>query len=309
MKSKIGIFIPCYNVERSIGDVLCSFSSEILNTVEEVVVVDNCSQDKTLSILKEIQSSSGLIGRKLVIIQNKKNYGLGGSQKIAYQYFIDQQFSHFFIVHGDNQGDGEEIAKSFLDVYRAGPPIDVVIASRFLRSGDTKGYSWARTMGNHVFNILTFLLTGQRMSDSGAAIIFYRTEILKKFPFVHLTNGLQFNPQLNILMYADKALKIKEVPLHWRDSKDEGSMKAFQYCQTLLKILLGYRWRKTFLRKTGWEAFYNESQKVETSFEVSTNKNSVIARSLPAGQAGEATKQSLYTEIASSLESVPRNDT
>jgi hypothetical protein len=116
---------------------------------------------------------------------------------------------------------------------------------------------------------LTFLLTGQRMSDSGAAIIFYRTEILKKFPFVHLTNGLQFNPQLNILMYADKALKIKEVPLHWRDSKDEGSMKAFQYCQTLLKILLGYRWRKTFLRKTGWETFYNESQKIKADYQIS----------------------------------------
>ena len=265
---KIGIFIPCYNVEKSITNVLNSFTPEALAAIDQVVVTDNCSQDKTLAILKNIQSSPSLIGRKLVIIKNNQNYGLGGTQKIAYRYFIENGFSHFMIVHGDGQGNGGDIAQSFLRTFTANPQADVILASRFMKKSDTAYYNRMRTLGNHVFNFLTFLLTGHKMTDSGAAILFYRTEILNNLPFEHLTNSFQFNPQLNILLYNQKNLKIIEVPLKWTDSKDESNIKALNYCLTLLKILLGYRFNKTFRRKKGWEMFHAISQQISPSFEL-----------------------------------------
>ncbi|MDZ4242883.1 MAG: glycosyltransferase [Candidatus Omnitrophota bacterium] len=266
--AKIGIFLPCYNVQNSIPNVLGSFSDETQRSVAEVVAVDNCSQDKTLDILKGLQRQGGELGRRLVIIKNLQNYGLGGSQKIAYQYFLDHGFTHFMIIHGDGQGGGEDVARSFLKVLAENPNVDLAVASRFTQKSDTAGYNRMRVIGNLLFNFLTFLLTGQKMTDSGAAILLIRTDILKQYPFRHLTNSFQFNPELNVLFYATKGLKIVEIPLKWVDSSDKSNITALNYCWTLLKILLRYRWNKTFLRKSGWQLFHDQSQEILPQFQI-----------------------------------------
>ncbi len=277
--TKIGIFIPCYNVEKSIRGVLESFSEEVLKTVAEIVVTDNCSTDQTLSILHEIQSQPILLAEKLVIIKNKKNYGLGGTQKIAFQYFIDHHFSHFMIIHGDGQGNGEVIAQRFLKTYREHPNVDWILASRFTKGADVSKYNRMRTMGNHFFNFVTFLLTGHNMSDSGTAIIYYRVSALEQFPFWHLTNSFQFNLQLNILCY-NAHLKAVVVPLHWGDSRDESNIKALNYCKTLLSILLRYRFNKSIRRKVGWEMFEPKSQQFSPSFIVVKKEKKELSHGL-----------------------------
>ena len=264
---KLAIYLPCYNVAKSIKKVLESFSNDILDSVSAVVVVDNCSTDNTMDILKEIQSSQTLLGQKLIILKNLKNFGLGGSQKTAYQYFIKNNYTHFMIVHGDGQGNGQEIAQGFLREYKNNPDIDVIIASRFMKSSDTSRYNRMRYIGNLFFNFLTFVLTGQKMTDSGAAIIFYRTAILNDFPFMHLTNSFQFNPQLNILLFSSPSVRIKEISMDWADSEDESNISSIGYCLTLLSILLRYRFNKTIMRKKGWETFHAESQAFEPAYQ------------------------------------------
>jgi glycosyltransferase involved in cell wall biosynthesis len=265
---KIGIFIPCYNVQRAIEGALRSFPDDVLREVDRVVVTDNCSQDDTLKILRRIQAAGGEIGRRLVIIRNSQNYGLGGSQKIAYQYFLDNGFTHFFVVHGDGQGDGGKIAQGFLDVFHRQPNIDLILTSRFMKGSRTEGYNALRVFGNHVFNVLTFFCTGHWMTDSGAAIIFARTRILDRVPFWELTNSFQFNPELNILLHNLGDLKVAEVPLCWSDSKDKSNISPLNYCLKLLGILLRYRWNKTILRKDGARLLHSGDQKIAPSFEI-----------------------------------------
>ncbi|MFH1245531.1 MAG: glycosyltransferase [Candidatus Omnitrophota bacterium] len=271
-RPKIGIFIPCYNVENSVGKVLESLSKEVLDRIDAIIAVDNHSHDNTFATLKRIQDSGQKTGERLIIIKNAENYGLGGSQKIAYQYFLDNDFTHFMIIHGDNQGNADEIAKKFLLISDKNPLTDVIFASRFAPGSDLSGYNQARIIGNKFFNLLTFVLTGNKMSDSGTGIIFYKTEILKNVPFHHLTNGCQFNPELNILLNGIKKLRVIEVPLTWKDSVEESNIKAAAYCLTLLKRLLNYRIRKTLLKKSGWPAFYQYSQRITPSFKIITRK-------------------------------------
>lgn len=265
---KIGIFIPCYNVQNSVKEVLRSFSPEVLEKIETIVAVDNCSSDDTFLSLKEMQDPHTEIGKRLVVIKNSDNYGLGGSQKIAYQYFLDQKFTHFMIIHGDNQGNGDMIAKEFLKSFDQNKDLDVIYASRFIQGSDVSGYNRLRIWGNLFFNFVTFLLTGCRMSDAGAGIIMYKTKILRELPFHHLTNSSQFNPQLNILIHGMKGIKITEVPLHWHDSSDQTNISAHRYCINLLKILLRYRWNKTFLRRAGWKLFYSQSQQLTPTVDI-----------------------------------------
>ena len=265
---KIGILIPCYNVQNSIAKVLSSFSADILAQIDAIVAIDNDSEDKTLEILKSIQVQNNVLGQKLIIIKNLSNYGLGGSQKIGYQYFLDRGFSHFFIIHGDGQGNGREIAGGFLDIFRRCPWIDLILTSRFVKGANTRNYDRSRVIGNHVFNGITFLCTGHLMTDSGAGIIFVRTKVLERVPFWDLTNSFQFNPELNIFFHSLKDLKVIEMPMRWSDSKDRSNISALNYCFTLLNILVRYRFNKTVLRRKGHQLFHPQSGKFNPRFEI-----------------------------------------
>ena len=265
---KIGILIPCYNVQISIKDVLSSLSDEVLKKIHTVLAIDNCSDDETLRVLTEIKSSENSVAKKLVIIKNSNNYGLGGSQKIGYNYFIENNFSHFMIIHSDNQGDANDISTNFLRYFEENQSIDLIFASRFVEKSNISKYNFLRRIGNVFFNFLTHILTGYKMSDSGCGIIFYKIDTLKKLPFKDLTNSSQFNPQLNILIHQLADLKMAEIPLNWKDSEAESHIKAINYCWTLFKILISFRYNITVRRKIGWRLFSKTSQAFKPKIEI-----------------------------------------
>ena len=43
--------------------------------------------------------------KKMRVVQNPANIGLGGSHKLIFDYAIDQGFYHVTILHGDDQGE------------------------------------------------------------------------------------------------------------------------------------------------------------------------------------------------------------
>ena len=269
MKSKIGIFIPCYNVENSVQKVLDSFSPETLTKIDTVVAINNCSTDGTLKVLQYRQQLNTPLARKLVVIRNSENYGLGGSQKIAYQYFLNQGFTHFMTIHGDNQTDGNVIATQFLELLEKDPSIDVIMSSRFMPSASVKHYNRMRTFGNKFFNFLTYVLTGLKMSDAGAGVFCARTSTLKEGGFWNLTNSFQFNPQLNILLHENKSLKITTIPLEWRDSNEGSNIRAISYSLELSKILFRYGIQKYLRGRSGSRAFETALQgKFEPKYDI-----------------------------------------
>jgi len=265
--NKVVIYIPCYNVEKTIKEVFSSFSAEILSRIEVILCVDNSSQDKTFSLLMDIQNKEPF-GKKVVIIKNFENYGLGGSQKIAFQYFIDHQFSHFMIIHADLQGDNDKIARNFFEILDQKSDVDVVLASRFHPKANLSGYNICRRLGNQFFNGVTYLLTGHKISDAGTGIILFKTDVLRRISFVKLTNSFQFNPQLNILLYNIKGLKIQEIPLDWRDSKIGSNVQSIRYCWILLVILIKYFFCKLFFKKCDHIPFNDGAKDFKPVFEI-----------------------------------------
>jgi glycosyltransferase involved in cell wall biosynthesis len=71
---KLSIIIPAYNEEKTIKEIIKKIHSSKKNQNEyEILIVDDCSTDKTSSILKEC---SNLYSK---LITNKKNMGKGYS--------------------------------------------------------------------------------------------------------------------------------------------------------------------------------------------------------------------------------------
>ena len=73
MRKKISIVTPTFNEEQNV-EKLCKLISEELNKTNydyEHIVIDNCSTDNTVKILKKISNEN----KNLKIIVNTKNFG------------------------------------------------------------------------------------------------------------------------------------------------------------------------------------------------------------------------------------------
>ena len=71
---KISIYIPAYNGERTIASALESITKQT-KKFDEIIVVNDCSTDKTLKILNSFQN--------IKIINNSRNEGLPKTRNIA----------------------------------------------------------------------------------------------------------------------------------------------------------------------------------------------------------------------------------
>ena len=94
------VFIPMYNCEKQISRVLNKFSDIEKNLFEEIVVVDNISPDN--SVKNAISALEQLTGFKTTLLKNHKNYNLGGSIKVAFNYAIKKDYDYMITLHGDD---------------------------------------------------------------------------------------------------------------------------------------------------------------------------------------------------------------
>ncbi|MBF0624581.1 MAG: glycosyltransferase family 2 protein [Magnetococcales bacterium] len=238
------LLMPGYNVSATVAGALTGLSERTLARLAEVIFIDNASRDDTLAQVRRLQQGSGTLARKLTVIGNRTNHGLGGSLKVGIRYILERGHGAFIIVHSDQQGDNERIVGGFFQQMDAHPGWDMVVASRFIDPSAIAGYDWLRTLGNRYFNLMTRLLTGVRMSDAGTGIMLLKSRLLHQVPYPNLSSSLYFNPMLNILLYGNPALEIHEVPLHWRDSAVPSTVVPMKYVTELMKILLVARLRR-----------------------------------------------------------------
>lgn len=257
---KVAVVFPCYNVEKTVAKVLGSFSSQTLDQINEIIAIDNQSQDRTLEVLRQVAASKSPVGQKLTVISNNRNYGYGGSQKIGYGLCLDSHKTHVMVIHSDDQTDANQIATDLLNELEARSNTDLVIGSRFSSDSNIKGYSKLRIFGNYFFNLLTFLMTGHRMSDSGAAIMLVKTDVLRRVNFQRLTNSWQFHPQLNILFYSLPGIQVREIPMNWKDASTGSNLNLLKYGVTLLKILVSYKIQRSILKRNPEECFIEANE-------------------------------------------------
>lgn len=154
---KILLFIPCFNCEKQILRVLQSLNEKVFNLVNEIVIVDNRSEDNTLAVVEEFIKKH----RKKNLFKlflNNENYSFGGSHKVVINYAKENLFSHILVLHGDDQANINDIIKQNI---LNNLDLDCFMGSRFLIDSDAKSYSKIKKLGNIIFN-LTFSLFSKK---------------------------------------------------------------------------------------------------------------------------------------------------
>ena len=78
MKKGISIIIPCYNVEKYVEKCIQSILTQTYKNFE-IILVDDCSTDNTLKIIKKYEKKYN----NITVLQNEKNSGAGYSRNNA----------------------------------------------------------------------------------------------------------------------------------------------------------------------------------------------------------------------------------
>ena len=188
-KDRILLFIPAYNCEDQIVRVLASLKDEILEFIEEIIVINNRSTDGTEKAVLDFKAEHTELNLKL--FRNDENYGLGGSQKVAFSYAIEKGFDYVVMVHGDDQGNLWDFLPVFKKrIYRN---YDCVLGARFMRGSRLEGYSALRTFGNIVYDFLFAAAIKQRVFDLGSGLNMYDVSMLRDGFYLRFPDNLMFN--------------------------------------------------------------------------------------------------------------------
>lgn len=230
------LFIPMYNCERQITRVLAQIDQMVLRFITEIIVVNNCSLDNGEKKVKEFVCKNSRLPIKL--LRNNKNYSVGGSHKIAFNYAIENGFDYVIVLHGDDQGDIHDILPYLIngEAYK----YDSFLGSRFEKESKLINYSRFKTLGNHVFNFLLSLTLRRNITDLGSGLNMYKVDYLKSKFYMCFTNFLTFNVYMLLYgIYSDS--KFRYFPLTWREDDQISNVKLFSQSIETLKLIFAYR--------------------------------------------------------------------
>jgi glycosyltransferase involved in cell wall biosynthesis len=149
-EARIAVIIPTYNEETQIEGVL----STLPDFVDDVVVVDDQSRDRTVEVVEKCAADDP----RITLIQLPENRGVGGALSAGYLWAVAEDVDVAVVVAGDGQMDPDEM-------------IDVIEPVLSDRADYTKGNrlteptAWRaipriRLFGNSVLSLLTKVVTG-----------------------------------------------------------------------------------------------------------------------------------------------------
>ena len=207
---RIGIFIINYNAVNHLVKTIARIPKEVMDKVEEIFVIDDCSTDNSYYAALGYKHEKQL--DKLTVHTNEKNQGYGGNQKVGYRYAIDRGFDVVALVHGDGQYAPEILGDLIAPLAR--DEADMVFGSRMAVKGAALkgGMPLYKYVGNRVLTYLQNKMSGLQLSEYHSGYRLYRTDALKDIPFESFTNTWHFDTEI-ILALAEREKRITEIPI------------------------------------------------------------------------------------------------
>ena len=227
MKKKLLIFIPAYNVENLILNVLNDIPIKKLDSYEaEILLVNDCSNDGTLKKVLQFKKKEKKI--KVFVLTNKTNLGYGAVQKLAYFYAIKNNFDFVVMLHGDGQYDPKVLLNLIKPIEKK--EADAVFGGRmhsYLKAFKGK-MPFHRLLGNiFVTKIQNFLLN-TNINEYHTGYRAYSVNVLKLLPFHLNSNYYHFDTEIIIQLLFSK-LVIKEIPIETIYGIEKSYLNVIRY--------------------------------------------------------------------------------
>jgi len=236
---KVIVVMPAYNAEKTLETTYREIPMEI---VDDVIVVDDASKDKTVDKAHEI-------GIKHVI-RHEKNTGYGGNQKSCYDYALKLGADIVVMVHPDYQYTPKLIPSIVYII--ANDLYPVVLGSRVLGMGALRG---GMPFYKYVFNrMLTFfqnIVMGQKLSEYHTGYRAFSREVLECINYHANSDDFVFDNQMLAQIFF-AGFEIAEVTCptkYFTEASSINFRRSTEYGLGVLNTSVKYRLQKMHLGK------------------------------------------------------------
>jgi len=202
----LSVVIPVYNEEETIDAILNLVSR--IEIVNEIVIVDDCSKDQSVVIIKKSIESISKEKPKInfLFYQNEKNKGKGAS--IRYGFGM-ATCDVIVIQDADLEYDPNEYLRLIKPI--ADGNADVVYGSRFIGGTHRVLYFW-HYIGNKMLTLMSNMFSNLNLTDMETCYKMFRREILDHFEL--RSNRFGFEPEFTAKI-AKARLRIYELPISY----------------------------------------------------------------------------------------------
>lgn len=227
---RVSVVFPAYNEEGNIVAAVHDFQAAAV--VDEVIVVDNNSRDRTAELVRS-QTTARLI------TETRQGYGSALTRGL-------REATGDYIILAEP--DGTFVGRDVLKLLAYAEDFDLVLGTRtstlLIWSGANMG--WPLRWGNiAVAKLLEFLFNTSQLTDCGCTMRLIRRDKLARFVDRLTVTKSHFLPEM-VILARQAGLSLIEIPLNYRprigESKITGTfMGAFKTGTAMIGLILGSR--------------------------------------------------------------------
>ncbi len=251
---KVVVIMPAYNAEKTLKQ---TYDEIYKDFVDEVILVDDHSQDNTKIVSKELNIKT---------IVHKENKGYGGNQKSCYKAALKSGADIVVMLHPDYQYTPKLIPA--IVCMMAFEQYDAVLASRMLGNSALKGgMPLYKFIANHFLTWFENLFTGEKLSEYHTGFRGFTREVLKNLPLADCDDDFIFDNEIIALMFYYK-YHIGELSCPTKYFKEASSINFVRSCKYglgVLRLSILYRLAKMGLKS---KIFKPDAKKLDLSSDI-----------------------------------------
>lgn len=236
---RIVVVLPAYNAAKTLEKT----HSEIpLDVVDNIILVDDKSQDDTPAIAKRLNIQT---------IVHTQNAGYGGNQKTCYRAALEDNADIVVMLHPDYQYSPRLlVALASMIAYGE---YDAVLGSRIIaQSAIRGGMPLYKYISNRFLTLFQNILMGQKFSEYHTGYRAFSRKILETLPLEKNSNDFIFDNEMiaQILYFGFKVGELSCPTRYEKDSSSISFIRSSKYGIGVLLVSLKY-----LLQKKGFANF------------------------------------------------------
>ena len=233
--------MPAYNAEKTLRKTYEEVMAQ--DYVDQVIVVDDKSQDNTLPIAKEFPN--------ILVYSHAINMGYGANQKTCYRMALDQGGDIVIMVHPDYQYT-PKLIPAFVSLI-GNDLYDCVLGSRILGGYALKGGMplW-RYIANRGLTVIENILLNSKLSEFHTGYRAFSRELLEKLPLEANSDDFVFDNQMlaQILWYDYTIAEVSCPTKYFTDASSINFFRSLKYGIGCLQTATAFRLARMGIRQS-----------------------------------------------------------